>query len=304
MPLRTLDLNLLKVFDALAAERSVTRAGDVLGRSQPAVSNALHRLRVLLNDDLFVRGRDGLAMTPRATELRTPIHDALQNLQKSLFETTPFDPAIAMDECRISTPDRLSLAVVPPLFGRLQDLAPNMSLRVATADREHALSLLDEDRTDVALCWIDGKPGHLKAELLLEEHFFCVYRKGHPLGRPRGRFDLAAVLSFPHIVVSAAGGRGAIFDVMLARLGLERKALVAVPNFTAAPHLLARSDMVGVFTRLAADVFEESFGLAKRQAPANIGKVATHMVWAARNDKDARHAWLREQIRIVYRGLR
>lgn len=111
------------------------------------------------------------------------------------------------------------------------------------------------------------------------------------------------MLSFPHLVVSATGQRTAIFDDLLARHGLKRHALVTVTNFTAVPQLLSRSDMIGVFTNLAADVFQKSFRLARRPVPIDVGKIATNMVWHIRYDKDRRHVWLRNQIKTIYRGF-
>jgi DNA-binding transcriptional LysR family regulator len=104
-------------------------------------------------------------------------------------------------------------------------------------------------------------------------------------------------------VVSATGGRRAIFDDLLSRYSLKRHALVSVSNFTAVPHLLARSDMIGVFSKLASDVFEKSFGLVTRRIPLDIGKIATNMVWHARSERDRKHAWLRQQIRAVYKDF-
>lgn len=128
-----------------------------------------------------------------------------------------------------------------------------------------------------------------------------MFRRDHPILRRGTKLDIAAVLSFPHLVVSATGQRKAIFDDLLLRYGLRRHALVVVTNFTVVPHLLSRSDMIGVFTKLAADVFQKSFKLAKRPVPIDIGKVATNMVWHSRHDRDKKHAWLRQQIKAVYR---
>lgn len=301
MSLATFDLNLLKTLDALLAERSVTRAGRRLGRSQPAVSNALHRLRSLLGDDLLVRGGNGLVLTPRAEALRQPLREAIAMVDDCLFPDVAFDPARATGVCRISMPDRLTLAVVPPLFERLRRLAPALNLHVMTADRQQALDLLDQDRVELALGWFDDMPRHLNAEFLLDEYLYCVFRSGHPIRK--SKFNIAAVLSYPHLVVSATGGREAIFDDLLARYNLKRHALVAVSNFTAVPHLLAGSDMIGVFSRLASDVFEKSYDLVKRRVPLDIGKVATNMVWHGRSARDRRHAWLRQQIKTVYKGF-
>ncbi len=303
MELSELDLNLLRVLDLLLAERSVTRAAMRLGRTQPAVSNALHRLRVLLNDDLLVRGGKGLELTPRAQALRQPIRTALASIEAALAATAPFDPAKDDSLIRISTPDRLSLAVVPPLFNRLQRLAPHMALQVRTADRHQALSLVDDDTTDLAIGWFNETPNHMTAEFLMEESLYCVFRPGHPLASSTARLTIEGVLGFPHVVVSATGGRTAIFDDLLAEKGLKRNALVIVENFTAVPHLLARSDMIGVFGKLASDVFATSFGLKTHLVPGGIANIATKMAWHARNDRDERQTWLREQVRDVYRGF-
>jgi len=303
MNLGTIDFNLLKVLDALIAERNVTRAGKRLGRSQPAVSNALHRLRTLIGDDLLVRGPNGFSLTPRAEAMREPLREAIALVEGCLAQKAQFDPANATGVFRLSTPDRLSLAVVPRLYARLQRLAPHMALQVLTADRKQALDLLDQDRTDLALGWLDEKPGHLNAEFLLSESLYCVFRRDHPILKRNRKFDMETVLSFPHLIVSATGQRTAIFDDLLLRHGLRRHALVAVTNFTAVPHLLIRSDMIGVFTQLASDVFEKSFNLAKRPVPNDIGKISTNMVWQMRNDRDQKHAWLRNQIKAVYQEL-
>jgi DNA-binding transcriptional LysR family regulator len=303
MNLSNIDFNLLKVLDALVTERNVTRAGKRLGRSQPAVSNALQRLRQLLGDDLLVRGPHGFLLTPRAEAIREPLREAIALMESCLAEEPQFDPAKATGVFRLSTPDRLSIALLPPLLARLQRLAPNMALQVLTADRKPALDLLDEDRIDLALGWFDERPGHLHAEVMLEDKLFCVFRRDHPILKRGVTFDIKTVLLFPHLVVSATGQRTAIFDDLLLRRGLRRHPLVTVTNFTAVPQLLSTSDMIGVFARLAADVFQKSFKLAKRPVPIDVGQIATSMVWHARYDRDRKHAWLRQQIKAIYRGF-
>lgn len=303
MNLGNIDFNLLKVLDALVTERNVTRAGKRLGRSQPAVSNALQRLRQMLGDDLLVRGPNGFILTPRAEAIREPLREAISLMESCLADEPQFDPAKATGVFRLSTPDRLSIALLPPLLARLQRLAPNMALQVLTADRKQALDLLDQDRSDLALGWFDDKPRHLNSELLMEEQLYCVFRRDHPILKRRAKFDIASVLSFPHLVVSATGQGWAIFDDLLLRHGLHRHMAVAVTNFTAAPHLLLRSDMIGVFTQFASDVFEKSYSLMKRPVPIEVGKIATDMVWQARNDKDQKHVWLRQQTKAVYQAL-
>ncbi|MBS0536530.1 MAG: LysR family transcriptional regulator [Proteobacteria bacterium] len=303
MNLSNLDFNLLKVLDALVTERNVTRAGRRLGRSQPAVSNALQRLRVLLGDDLLVRGPNGFVLTPRAEAIRVPLRESMSLIESCLAQEPQFDPSTAVTVFRLTMPDRLSIAVLPRLFARIQRVAPNMPLQVQTADRNTALDLLEDDRADLALGTFDEMPQHLRTEFLLEDHLFCVFRRDHPIARRGARFDIDAVLSYPHLIVSATGQRTAIFDDLLRDRGLDRRALVTVNNFTAVPQLLKSTDMIGVFTKLAADVFQKSDGLAKRPVPIDVGGIATTMVWQNRNDRDRKHIWLREQVKTVYGAL-
>ena len=302
MNLSNLDFNLLKVLDALVSERNVTRAGRRLGRSQPAVSNALQRLRLLLGDDLLVRGPGGFTLTPRAEAMRGPLRESIALIESCLAQEPQFDPSKAAGLFRLSAPDRLSIALLPSLFARLQRLAPSMALQVVTADRQQALDLLENDRVDLSLGWFDGKPPHIHQEVLLEENMFCVFRRDHPLLKRGKRFDIEAVLSFPHLIVSATGQRSAVFDALLLRRGLKREAMMTVTNFTAVPELLRHSDMIGVFTKLAADVFHKSFALATRPVPLDIGKIATHLAWHVRYERDRKHIWLRQQIKALGRG--
>ena len=303
MNLSNVDFNLLKVLDALMAERNVTRAGERLGRSQPAVSNALHRLRVLLGDELLVRGANGFVLTPRAEAIRQPLREAIALVEGCLADETRFDPASATGVLRLSTPDRVSIALVPPLLARMSTLAPKMALQVQTADRTQALALLEQDRTDLALGWLDDKPGYLSAEFMMTDRLYCVFRRNHPILKKGTPFDIEQVLSYPHLIVSATGQRKAIFDDLLAQHGLERHALVTLTNFTAVPDLLKHSDMIAVFIKLAADVFRKSFDLATRPVPIDVGDISTNMVWHVRNDRNPQHMWLRQQIKTVYKTL-
>jgi DNA-binding transcriptional LysR family regulator len=302
MNLANIDLNLLKVLDVLLAERSVTRAGKRLGRSQPAVSNALQRLRHLLGDDLLVRGAEGMVLTARAEAIRAPLRDALALVESCVSAKPKFDPSAAAGVFRLSMPDRLSLALIPPLLDRMQRLAPGLTLQVTTADRRQALELIDGGRVDLALGWFDERPPHLNAEVLMREDLFCVVRRGHPILGRGAKYDMSTVLAFPHLVVSATGNWRAIFDELLSRNGLERRTLVAVTNFTVVPHLLGRSDMVGVFTRHAAKVFEETFRLVTRPLPMAVS-IETAMIWQLRNAGDQKHEWLRQQVGAACREI-
>ena len=297
MNLSQLDMNLLKLLSVLIEERSVTRTGERLGRTQSAVSNALNRLRTLLGDELLVRGRGGLVLTARAEAIRQPLKEMMQLAEICLSESAAFDPAMADGVCRIALPDRLGLPVLPPLLDRLREQAPGMSLHVMTADRDQAVALLDDDQIDVAVGSPEALPSHIRAEVLFDDELVCLCRRGHPILRPGSTFDLKSVLSFPHLVVSASGGRTAIFDSLLSQRGLSRRPLVSVSNFSAVPQLLERSDMIGVFARRISTVFADAFALQIRPLPMRLAPLQHLMMWHARNDRDPKHAWLRGQLR-------
>lgn len=300
MSFNDIDLKLLKVLHVLLAERSVTRASEVLGRSQPTVSNALRRLRESLDDELLVRGPNGLTLTPRAQTLQQPLHDAMALLEGAILEGSAFDPAGATGVFRVSAPDRLSLPLLPALLDRLERLAPKMRLHLVTADRARALDLLDDDVTDVALGTFTKPPHHFKTQTMLTEGFLCVFRKGHPLQKKRTQPDMATVLSYPHVVVSAAG-QDSFFDELLEPHKLSRDIRVRVTSFSTVPHLLERSDMIGIFARLTSNALADSFGLATRSVPMEVGTIVTALAWHVRNDRDKRHEWLRQQIKAVCR---
>ena len=297
MNLSQLDMNLLKLLSVLIEERSVTRTGERLGRTQSAVSNALNRLRTLLGDELLVRGRGGLVLTARAEAIRQPLKEMMQLAEICLSESATFDPAMAEGVCRIALPDRLGLPVLPPLLDRLREQAPGMSLHVMTADRDQAIALLDDDQIDVAVGSPEDLPSHIRAEVLFDDELVCLCRRGHPILRPGSTFDLKSVLSFPHLVVSASGGRTAIFDSLLSQRGLSRRPLVSVSNFSAVPQLLERSDMIGVFAHRVSTVFADAFALHIRPLPMRLAPLQHVMMWHARNDRDPKHAWLRGQLR-------
>ena len=297
--LKNLNMNLLKVLDALIKEKNVTRAGERLGRTQPAISNALNRLRKLLDDELLVRGSSGLTLTPRAEALRDPLNDIMQLAEICLSEGIQFDPMEATGILRIGLPDRLSLSVLPLLVKKLSDTAPGLGLHVKTADRDQTLSLFENEEIDLALGWPENLPPHLKSEWLFDEELVCVCRRGHPVLSRTRPFDTKALVSFPHVVVSATGGQRAVFDNLLSDRGLERKGKVFVPGFSAVPELLRSSNMLAVFTRGLAVIFGKSHGLKHTELPLDLGPLGHFMVWPARYDSDPRHVWYREQIRSV-----
>ena len=294
--LQSFDMNLLLVFHVLLKERSVTRTGDRLGKTQSAVSNALKRLREKFDDPLFVRTQGGLVPTPRAVEFGRAVEEIVHLAEQCLRSSRAFDPSMAEARFALGAPDRLSLPVLMPFLRSLRKTAPGISFDVRTADRDQAIRLIEEREIDLALGWFDQLPSHIGSSPVFEELLVCLVRRGHPILREDQRVTLERVLSFPHLVVTSSGDRRAAFDMILARMGLERNALISLSNFTMVPGLLMESDLIGVFTRRTADYLSQYYGLATLPLPFEIEPISHKLIWHRRFDADNEHAWLREQL--------
>jgi len=293
----TFDMNLLKVLNILFEERSVTRAGERLGRTQSAVSNSLRKLREILNDPLLVRGSDGLVLTPKARTLEEQVRNIIRMTDTCLADSAGFDPLSTSGRCRLGAPDRLSLPVMLPLLKTLRSLAPRLAVDLVTTDRNQALTLLDTDKLDIAIGWFDHPPTRFNASLLFQEVLVCLCRKRHPILETQGAIDLAKILSFPHLVVSSAGDRQAAFDTMLAGIGQQRDATISVSNFGLVPNLLRENDVIGVFTERIANVLARDSHLTTLPMPLEIGPLDHYLVWHNRYHADQQHQWIRDQVR-------
>lgn len=299
MKLLNVDLNLLKVLQALIEERNVTRAGERIGRSQPAMSNALNRLRSLFDDPLLVRGTGGLHLTPRAEALRDPVNDILGSIEDCLVAGREFDPGTARGIYRIAAPDYISLPALPPLLAHLSKTAPNLDLHIITEDRALALAALEANRVDIAIGSLENVKPSIRVERLFHEDFVCLVRKGHPV--LEAPFTTRALLSYPHLLVSATGARRGIFDDILDRQGEERRIATSVSHFLLAPYLLERSDMIGVFTRRVSQTLRMTFQLEVLDIPFDFSGFEASMAWHLRSDRDPGLAWLRAQVQLTCR---
>src|SRR3954451_15501983 len=180
--LGAIDLNLLVVFDAIMRDRSVTRAGQRLGLSQPAMSHALTRLRHMLKDELFVRSPNGMTPTPRAEDLATPIRIALDGLQQSL-EPIQFEPLKATMTFRIAVDNYAAIVLVAPIAAHVASVAPGVRLDFRPSGTLNVLEQLDRSELHLAI----GPPGvqgeRFSHRRLLQDQFVVVYRKGHPAAK-------------------------------------------------------------------------------------------------------------------------
>jgi DNA-binding transcriptional LysR family regulator len=300
--LGAIDLNLLVVFDALMRDRSVTRAGQRLGLSQPAMSHALTRLRHMLKDELFVRSPNGMMPTPRAEQLATPIRIALDGLQQSL-EPTQFEPAKATATFRIAVDNYAAIVLAAPIAERVARNAPGVTLDFQPSGTLNIPDLLDRSELHLAIGAPRVQAERFSLRRLLQDQFVVVHRKGHPAARAR-EFSTEMLATLPQLEISSAQ-----FGADFAEAAPEKSKPVFKPAmrapFLSAAQILATSDLVSVFPLNIARHMTKSHGLVLHRLSRPPKPIEAAMIWLRRLDNQPAHVWLREVIiRVVANDFR
>jgi DNA-binding transcriptional LysR family regulator len=299
--LGAIDLNLLVVFDAVMQERNVTRAGQRLGLSQPAMSHALTRLRYMLKDDLFIRSPKGMLPTPRAEQLALPVRSALDGLQHSL-EPTQFIPSKATRSFRIAVDNYSAVVLVGLLAGRIIKIAPGVMLEFRPSGTLNVLDLLDRGELDLAIGPFPEQGERFSRLSLLLDDFVVVLRKDHPATGTR-ELSMEKFAALPHLAISSVQYATDFIDQALARRKLRRRIQLRAP-FLSAVRILIASDMVSVLQRRVAEELVRYRPLVIRPLPHSSPTLETAMIWPRWLDNQPAHRWLREIVAIMTKGLR
>lgn len=291
MNLQAVDLNLLVVFDRLYAERGVSKAADRLGLSQPAVSNALARLRRLLGDELFLRTPRGMVPTPYAEQLAAAVADALALIDAGVNQPKIFHAATAKASMTIGMTDIGEIVFLPSLVQRLRREAPGVTLSTV---RNAAVNLRDDmesGRVDLAIGLLPQLQAGFFQRRLFRQRYMCLFRRDHPLDR--GRVTLAEYRAAEHLVVVSAGTGHGLVDEILRRAGIERQVRLTVPHFVAVGAILRQTDLVATVPEKLAQQLVEPFGLACAAHPVRLPDAAINAFWHARTHHSPAHRWLR-----------
>jgi DNA-binding transcriptional LysR family regulator len=286
-------------FEALFAERNVTRAGRRLGLSQPATSAALARLRLMLGDDLFVRTPRGLEPTARGLELAEPVASALTALRAAL-DPTAFDPKSTTRVFSLGAVDAVQAVLLPRVAKLLFAEAPRLSLRVFSIDPGSAVASLDSGEADFVLAHIAKVPAHVASRELFPVVPVLVMRKGHPL---EGRApSLDALVEYPFVVVAYQGPPAGPLDAALAKAGKSRHIAMVVGSFLAAAHVLGETDALCILPRPLAGKLARAGTHAFVELPAVMvpSDVRMRLSWAEKNGLSKAFQWFRD---LVLRAL-
>jgi DNA-binding transcriptional LysR family regulator len=299
MNFRTLDLNLLRVFDAVMAEGSLTRASAGLAMTQPAVSQALRRLREAVGDDLFVRVAHGVRPTPRAEALWPQVRAALGALRQALVPGD-FDPRRDPVQLRIAMADATAALLAPALVARIEEDEAMVNLRVLPLTTRDPRRLVESGDADLAVGYFpelvttivaQGRDSHLHHARLYESRYVCVMRSGHPLAQRALTLD--DYCAAHHLLVSFSGRPHGYVDEALASLGRQRRVVLTVNQFFTAGRVVARSNLLTVLPEGFVEATGYGHELVIRELPMALQPVHVEMIWHLRHDADPAHRWLR-----------
>lgn len=291
------DANLLRTFLALMEERNVTRTAERLGITQPALSNALGRLRETLRDPLFIRERYGMRPTPKAEQLAPAIATALADLDALVLGQQSFDPATARERFTLAPNSYVELVMMPAIIAHLATHAPHVTLGLTPFGADLVDTGVVSGQTALVLGRIPDPPDNLVVQHVLDEGFGCVVRAEHPgVGKRLARGDFEALR---HVNVVPPGRLRAGLFQALDRAGLRRDVAVSVTHFSAVPEIIAVTDYCATLPTQLCRRLANDRRLRVLPAPVDLGTFPIEMGWHTRYRNDQAHMWLRATVANV-----
>ncbi|MBW8639071.1 LysR family transcriptional regulator [Hoeflea sp. WL0058] len=294
MNLRSIDLNLLLVFDAVYSERSISRAALRLSLSQPAVSNALARLRHAIDDPLFKREGSGMAPTARAKALRDPIRKSLELLERGLRSDEEFDYSKSNREFVIAVEDYGETILIPRFIDWLTEAAPGIHIQIRPEPSAALTRELREGTVDLALDYFALQGEGFVSKCVLTEDLVTLARIDHPvLGE---QLSLDTYLDLQHVVITPRRKSRPMIDLALDKRGLKRKIALTVPHFLSMPAVVQRSNLLATLPRRMAFTYSDHFRLKSYTVPVRTPEFPIFLIWHEALDEDPSHRWLRNHI--------
>ena len=298
MKIKDTDLNLFIAFDVIYTEKNLTKSGQVLGITQPAVSNALARLRDLFNDELFIRTSRGMIPTPVANQLIGDVRNALSLIQNTISVSEKFDPSTAEMTFKISIGDTSEYRLLPLLIKELAKIAPKVKVETYLTARKDAPRELASGAIDFSIDPPLQSDQHLKHEKIYQEDYVMIVRKDHPI-LDKEKITIEDYLDLSHIHISnRKTGMGHV-DMTLYKLGLTRDIYLRAQHFLVAPYIVEQSDMAITTTK----GFAVDRNLAWRELPFDIDPLVLHLYWHENNDNESSSKWMRDLMLKTYGKL-
>lgn len=297
--LHNLDLNLLKVFLAVDKYRHMTKAAESLNLSQSAVSHALNRLRISLNDQLFVKTPSQMVPTPLAQKLSRPIQNILEKIQNEVIQSRTFIPSEMERVFKIRTTDLIEHLIIGKLLNVLHDSAPNVKLIFKSLLFELPTEELENGSCDLAIAGFFGElPDGFYRQALFSDEFLCCVRSSHP--RAKLKWSLSDYCAAEHILIAPGGEFGSKIDQLLKKKKENRNVVVGTSGFLSSVWGILETDCILTGPSSLIKQFEKFFPIKSFEAPIAIPPIKIMQVWHARNNNDQEHRWMREQIHRLF----
>ncbi|MBE0622998.1 MAG: LysR family transcriptional regulator [Burkholderiales bacterium] len=298
MNVTDLDLNLLRAFDAIATEASVTIAGERIGLSQPAMSNALARLRELFDDPLFVRTPRGMRPTPFAQQLAQPVREALRLIQGALQQHAGFNPKSSANTFRFSMSDIGEMVFLPGLLERVKRDAPGVKIEAVRIPIKDVHAALEAGEIDLAVGFLPGLTTGILQQPLFSEYYACMLRADHPL--IGAKISAKQFREAAHVLVSYAGTGHQMIEETYIKEGLSERIAARVPHFLVVPMILARTDLIVTVPSRVAALFAQLGNFKVLKLPIGMPSFEVRLHWHQRFHQDPANRWLREAMTELY----
>jgi DNA-binding transcriptional LysR family regulator len=296
--LAAIDLNLLVAFEALLEQHSVTKASEQLQIGQPAMSAALSRLRILFEDELFIRLGRQMQPTLKAQAIAPGVLAALQQIRQAIAVNQTFEPTSNDRTFAIGSSDYTSFVLVPPLLELSLQIAPSINFRTIEFEKDRIGDLLEQGEIDVALGVFPDPPRQTQWEPLFEERFVGVARQGHP-ALLQGTMSLEAFAQLPHALTTLRRDTTGAIDKALNEQSLERRIAFTTPHMMILPFAIASSDLVAALPQRIALRLATVCDLTIFELPIKTKPWAVSMLWSTLSDRDESNRWLRNEIKAI-----
>lgn len=288
---RDIDLNLLVVFQEVFQERQISAVARRLSLSQPAVSNALARLRRTFGDALFVRTAHGMQPTPLAEQLADSVNAALAHVSQALNRQDSFVAATSQRHFTLAMTDVGEVYFMPGLIEKCRRLAPGIQLSTVRAGAIDLKTEMESGRVDFAIGAFDNVSGALYQRRLFRQNYVSMFRRNHPLAGQK--ITLKEFLTAQHLLVSSRESPYDRINQLLEKAGVRVNAHFSVPHFTAVPYIISSSDLIVTVPHKLAASAAQPFNLDYVRPPLRLPSLQTNIFWHRRFNQDAGNQWLR-----------
>ena len=298
MNLNNTDLNLFIAFDVIYTERNLTKAGEVLGITQPAVSNALSRLRTTFDDELFTRTSKGMVPTPVAQNIIEDVRSALSLIRSTITESESFNPKSARTTFKISIGDSSEYRLLPLLIKSLSKSAPDVDIETYLTPRKNTPRELAAGNIDFSIDPPIHSDPFLRHTKIFEDEYVLIVRKDHPIVKKK-KITMEDYLALSHLHISNRRTGLGYVDMALNRLGVTRRIALRAQHFLLAPFVIRQSDLAFTTTK----GFGKDKDLKIIKLPFEVSPLILHLYWHETKDKDSANVWMRELMLNTYGKL-